>query len=578
MGSIAGAAAIIFLGNVASRLLGLAREIVIAALFGNTGATSAYRTAARLATVAYDLLISGAISAALVPVFTDYARAGDPRAFARVVSVVLNLLLLALGALLLVLALAAPALVVLLGADAAYFDLTVTLTRWALLSVLLLGVAGVLTAALYARRDFKWPAFATAAYNAGIIATAWALTRPYGDERPASSIVALAIGLVVGALLQAAIQVPGLRRLRYAPVLDWHHPGVRTALRLYAPVAAGLVVSNLGVIVDTNLAWRTGESSLAALQAATTLVQFPLGLVASAVSLAALPTLARAASSSREPPRATPGTATGDPPAAVPTAATGDPPSAVPAAAIGDVPVVDPAEPDYLATLNYGIRLVLLLMLPASVGLVVLREPVVVWLFQRGAFDAVATAQTAQAFLFYAPQLPFAALDQLFIVAFYARQDTRTPVLVGVGTVLLYLATAPALCGCVDLPGVGRPALVLGRDGLALANTIQNSTHAVVLYLLLRQALPDFSGRGLGGYGLRVGVAALGMGGALVVLLPLLQTRLGLAAWALVVCCGIGGALVYGALLAALRVQEAGALAALLRQRLGGPRRSPPGA
>jgi putative peptidoglycan lipid II flippase len=296
------------------------------------------------------------------------------------------------------------------------------------------------------------------------------------------------------------------------------------------------------------------------LQAATTLVQFPLGLVASAVSLAALPTLARAASSSRQPPIVAPGPATGDPPAA-----------AGPAAAGGG----GPAEPDYLATLSFGVRLVLLLMLPASVGLVVLREPVVVWLFQRGAFDAMATAQTAQAFLFYAPQLPFAALDQLFIVAFYARQDTRTPVLVGVGTVLLYLATAPALCGCVDLPGVGRPALVLGRDGLALANTIQNSTHAVILYLLLRQALPDFSGRGLGSYALRVGLAALGMGGALGVLLPLLQTRSGLAAWALVGGCGIAGALVYGALLAALRVQEAGALAALLRGRLGGTRPPP---
>src|SRR5581483_11378205 len=229
MGGIASAAAIIFLGNVTSRLLGLAREIVIAALFGNTGATSAYRTAARLATVAYDLLISGAISAALVPVFTDYARTGDSRALARVVSVILNLLL--------VLMVAAPAVVALLGADAAYFDLTVTLTRWALLSVLLLGVAGVLTAALYAQRDFKWPAFATAAYNAGIIAAAWALTRPYGDDRPPESIVALAIGLVLGAFLQAAIQLPGLRGLRYEAVLDWHHPGARLALRLYATVA-----------------------------------------------------------------------------------------------------------------------------------------------------------------------------------------------------------------------------------------------------------------------------------------------------------------------------------------------------
>ena len=209
MGSIAGAAAIIFLGNVASRLLGLAREIVIAALFGNTGATSAYRTAARLATVAYDLLISGAISAALVPVFTDYADAPDRRAFARVVCVVLNLLLLALGVLLLVLGIAAPWVVRVLGASPEYFDLTVTLTRWALASVWLLGLAGVLTAALYARRDFKWPAFATAAYNGGIIVAAWVLTRQWPDERPPESIVALAIGLVLGALLQATIQLPG---------------------------------------------------------------------------------------------------------------------------------------------------------------------------------------------------------------------------------------------------------------------------------------------------------------------------------------------------------------------------------
>src|SRR5919206_973727 len=111
MRRVAGAAAIIFLGNVTSRLLGLARELVIAWLFGATGATSAYRTAARLAVVAYDLLISGAISAALVPVFTDYADAPDRRAFARVVLVVLNLLLLALGAVLVALGVAAPWLV-----------------------------------------------------------------------------------------------------------------------------------------------------------------------------------------------------------------------------------------------------------------------------------------------------------------------------------------------------------------------------------------------------------------------------------------------------------------------------------
>ncbi|HWP28765.1 MAG TPA: lipid II flippase MurJ, partial [Chloroflexota bacterium] len=209
MGRLAGAAAIIFLGNITSRLLGLVREQVIAALFGVTGPTSAYRTATRLATVVYDLLISGAISAALVPVFTDYAR--DRRHLAHVVCVVLNLLLLGLGVALLLLGLAAPTLVRLLGANPVYFELTVTLTRWALVSVWLLGLAGVLTAALYARRDFKWPAFATAAYNLGLIGAAWLLTPLWPAERAAESIVVLAIGLVVGALLQVAVQLPGVR-------------------------------------------------------------------------------------------------------------------------------------------------------------------------------------------------------------------------------------------------------------------------------------------------------------------------------------------------------------------------------
>lgn len=200
-------------------------------------------------------------------------------------------------------------------------------------------------------------------------------------------------------------------------------------------------------------------------------------------------------------------------------------------------------------------RLVVLLMLPATVGLVLLREPVVAWLFQRGEFTALATAQTAQAFLFYAPQLPFAALDQLFIVAFYARKNTRTPVLVGVGTVLLYLVTAPALCGCVDLPLLGRPELILGRDGLALANALQNSTHAVVLYLLLRAAVP-----GLGsdwGYLARVTLAALGMGAVLALTMPALSGALGPTPWPVVLAAGAFGLGAYAALLVLLRVREA---------------------
>jgi putative peptidoglycan lipid II flippase len=211
-------------------------------------------------------------------------------------------------------------------------------------------------------------------------------------------------------------------------------------------------------------------------------------------------------------------------------------------------------------------RLVLLLILPATVGLVLLREPVVAWLFQRGEFTPLATAQTAQAFSFYAPQLPFAALDQLFIVAFYARKDTRTPVLVGVGTVLLYLTTAPFLCGCVDAPLLGRPELVLGRDGLALANAIQNSTHAVILYLLLHRAFPGAGPPG--DFLVRVVLAALVMGAVLALALPWLHVLVGPGVAALVVTAGLLGLVTYVALLALLRVREAGLLWAQARARL----------
>ncbi len=195
-------------------------------------------------------------------------------------------------------------------------------------------------------------------------------------------------------------------------------------------------------------------------------------------------------------------------------------------------------------------RLVLLLILPATAGLVALRVPAVALLFQRGAFDALATQRTAEAFAYFSPQLPFAALDQLFIVAFYARKDTRTPVLVGVGTVLLYILTAPVLCGCVG----PAPFSPLGGNGLALANALQNSTHAVVLYLLLRRLLPELGG-GAGGFLLRVGLAALIMGLALQWALPALTARLPVAL--VVVVGGALGAVVYAALLGLLRVPEA---------------------
>lgn len=449
---IASAAALLAVGNGSSRIMGLVREQVFAALFGATGAMSAFRTATRLSTAVYDLLLSGATTSALVPVFSDYVQAGQLRELSRVVSTFINLTLLGIGAIVGLLVVAAPLIVQLLGADAAHFELAVELTRIALPSILLLGVSGVLTAVLYAKRSFTLPAIASTVYNAGVVATALALA-------PSLSITALVLGLGCGALLQVLVQLPALRGLGYRPVVDLGHPGVRLILRLYAPVFLGMLVSYAIVVIDTFLAWQTGVESIAAMAFATTLVQFPIGLVGAAASLAILPSLSRLATA-------------------------------------GD-------EDEFVATLLRGVKAVVLLIVPLGVVLVVLREPIVAVLFQRMAFDAEATQRTAIALLAYAPQLPFVVVDQLLIVAFYARKRTITPVLVGVAGAGVYVAMALATVA------------PLGMAGLALANAVQNSAHAVVLYALLAREHAAMRQAAIAGFLARVVFSGLACAGVL---------------------------------------------------------------
>ena len=446
---VARAAVLIGLGNVASRILGLVREQVIAALFGATAATSAFRTATRVSTAAYDLLLAGAITSAFVPVFSDYAAAGRTNELSRILSTLLNLTLLGVGAAVALLTVAAPLLVTALGADPAHFDLAVGLTRVALPSIVLLGVAGIHTALLQATRRFALTAFAASVYNVGIILAAVLLSGTI-------QIYALTVGLILGSALQIVLQLPAWRGLRYQPVIDLGHPGVRLMLRLYLPVFLGMLASYAIVVIDTNLAWRTGEGSVAAMGFATTIIQFPIGLVGAAASLAILPSLSRMAAS-------------------------------------------DPGSEDspFITLLIGGMKHVLLLVVPIAAMLMVLRHELIGLLFQRAAFDALATQSTAQAFLAYSPQLPFVVIDQLLIAAFYARKDTLTPVLVGVGGAAIYLVVALATVG------------PLGMPGLALANAVQNSSHAVILYILLARREAAIVSPALGGFLIKVGLGGV---------------------------------------------------------------------
>ena len=285
---IAKAAGILSLGNVASRVLGLVRQTVIADLFGASPYVSAFVAAARVPTMIYDLLIGGLLSSALVPVFSDYASPQKRQELWRVFSIVVSLAVVILSLIVILLELFAPQVAWLLGSgfDAQLRAVTTRMIRIILPAVLFFGLSGMVTGLLYTLKRFTYPAFGAAIYNAGIITAAVLLADKV-------NIYSLALGILLGAMLQLAIQLPDLRDVRFAFSLNLSHPALRHIAGLYLPIVLGLVISQIGIVIDSNLASRTGGESIAWMDFATRLIQFPIGMVSAAVSLAILPTLSQ---------------------------------------------------------------------------------------------------------------------------------------------------------------------------------------------------------------------------------------------------------------------------------------------
>ena len=517
---IAGAASIIALGNVARRVLGLVREMVIADLFGASGLVSAFDVAARVPRMLFDLLIDGLVSSALVPVFSELAER-DRDELWRIASIMLTMATLVMSAAVLLLELFAPQVAWLMsgGFEPQLLEYTARLMRIVAPAVVFLSLAGITTGLLYALKRFTLPAFTAAAFNASIVLVALVLTGLLGW-----GIESLALGLLIGSAIQIALQIPGLRDARLRFSLDWHHPELRRIARLYAPVVLGLVVSQVGIVIDRNLASRTGAQSIAWMRYATTLVQFPLGLVSVAVAMAILPTLSRQALSLK---------------------ATG----------------LD----EFMNTLVSGLKMVLVLILPAVVGLFVLAEPIVTLVFEHGDFTSFDTDQTALALRIYLLGTTFAAIDLPLVFAFYARKDTLTPALVGVLGVGLYLVAALI------------PALVrdLRMTDLVLANSIQLTGHALVMLWLIHHRAGSLWGRSLEQTTLKALTASLVMGGAVYVTAQWLVTRFSgeTLIHELIVVGGVAlvGLAVYGASVALLRIEEFVVILALIRRRFGGP-------
>lgn len=539
--SVAQSAGILSLGNAASRVLGLVRQIVIASLFGASGEVSAWRVASAVPTMIYDLLIEGMLSAALVPVFSEYLATRSREELWRLASVVLSVAAVGLGGVVLLLEVLAPQVAWLMGSGFPpdLLALTTRFIRLMLPAALLFGLVGILVGLLYALRAFTFPALSGAVFNLGIVLAAPLLAGHL-------DIYSLCVGVLLGAAFQLAVLLPGLRGIPLRFTLAWRHAGLRRIGTLYAPIVASLVVSRAQIVVDRNLASHTGEQSIAWMDNATTLFQFPHGLIAIAISLAVLPALSQHA-----------------------------------ARQDGE---------GYQTTLLRGLRLVLALSIPATVGLFVLAEPLIRLIYEHGAFTASDTQWTSTALRCYLVGLVFASVDWPLNYAMYARQNTLTPALVGIFSVGVYLVAAVGFAAplgrlglWISLTGLDPATLPPGRVqmlGLVLADAAKHTGHAIAMWFLLRRQLRGLPARGLVDVALRAGGAALLMGAGIALALPWLESTLKpfgiLGDLLLVGACGAGGAGFYLALVTLLGMEEMALLREAAASRLRGGRAPQP--
>jgi len=502
----------------------LVREIVKSNLFGTSSLLGAYTVAVLVPMTLFNLITGGEmVSSSLVPVFSDYASKEKRPELWRVFGIVLSLATTILTLVVILVIWLAPQIAWLAGArnfeDQTLVPITVTLMRLATPAVIFLSISSLITGLLLALKRFTLPAFTAAVFNGTIVIVA--LLRP--DE-----ISSLVWGILLGSFFQILLQLPGLRDAKIRFTYYWRHPAVRRIAILYAPIVVALVVNQIAIWISYNLAITTGDNSVTYMAYATTLYQFPLGLVVSAVSIATLPTLSRLASSYRDSL---------------------------------DNQLSDATERlnDYKETLAGGLRLVITLILPAAAGLFALAVPIIALLLEHGEFTSDDTLITARVLRVYIVGLAFAAVDQMLIIASYARKDTWRPALVGVISIAIYTVTAFVL---ID---------PLGLLSLMVADAVKHAIHTLLMIWLLRRLVGSLSSFKIGTVLAKSLVAAVLVGAAAYLTATILNGLLDqdsfLAKFAIVAAGGLAGVLTYIVAVFVLDIRDAKSLKQLLPKR-----------
>jgi putative peptidoglycan lipid II flippase len=470
--SVVRSAGIVSIAVFMSRVTGLLREMIMARLFGAGLIQDAFNLGFRIPNLTRDLFAEGALSSAFVPTFTDYLSSRTPKEAERLANLVATALLIVVGTVCAAGTIFAPLLVSTLAPGYAAvpgkFELAVKMTRIMFPFLLVVALAAQAMGMLNASNKFGVPAMASTFFNIGSIGFGIAIGVWLGPSLNISRIDGMAIGVVLGGLLQLCWQLPSLYRLgyRFKPAFEWAHPGLQRILRMMGPAILGNAAVLINVAVSTNLASaisdpvRGYDGPVSWLGYAFRFMQLPLGLFGVAIGSATLPSISRSA-------------------------------------AAGNMD-------EFRRTFSKSLGMVFLLTLPSSIGLVVLGRSIIGAIYQGGKFQVYDTHQTATALSCYAIGLVGYAGLKVLTPAFYALDDARTPMIVGVLSILINYATAVVL---IRGAGFGHASLALSTSAVAIFGF-------VVLFVILRAKLGGVHGRDLAAGFAKVAVASAAMGGA----------------------------------------------------------------
>jgi putative peptidoglycan lipid II flippase len=442
-GGLARYAGITGIATLTSRLLGLGRDQVLAAFFGAGNQMDAFVVAFRIPNLVRDLFAEGAMSAAFVPTFTHELTHKGKAAAWRLANNVLNALVITTGTLVILGIVFAQPLIGLYAGDFASvpgkLELTVTLTRVMLPFLIMVAIAAAAMGMLNSLHHYFVPALSPAMFNIAAIAGAFTLV-PLMPALGQPPIMAMALAALAGGFGQIAIQWPALRRegFRYQPLFDPRDPALQRTLILMGPGTIGLAATQVNLFVNTLLATSQGTGAASWLTYAFRLMYLPIGLFGVSIGTAVLPAVSRHA-------------------------------------AVNDTEGIR-------NTVSRGLGMMLMLNVPATVGLFVLATPIVRLLFERGQFLPADTAATAAAARLYALGLAGYSAVRIASPTFYAIGDSRVPAAVSAGAIAVNIVASVALVRSI------------GFEGLALGTSLAAIANGAMLVWLLRQRLGRLDG------------------------------------------------------------------------------------